>query len=88
MSPQRLKRPSRKRSAVSIEINEPLPSCDGPKLGAFQYRSAAIQFIDLLSAESPGGDGHVFEVAIRSKHYALKIVRDTPASDHSEDRGA
>ncbi len=58
--------------------NDPLPDCEGPKLGEFQHCTSAIQFVDLLSAETPGVDGHVFKVIIESKHYALKMVRDTP----------
>lgn len=41
-------------------------------------RLLAIQFVDLLSAETPGVDGHVFETIIESKHYTLKMARDTP----------
>lgn len=81
MAPRREKRPKRplqKKPPAAVESNDPLPDCEGPKLGKFQHCTAAIQFVGLLSAETPGVDGHVFEVIIESKHYALKMVRDTP----------
>ncbi len=78
MAPRRSKRQLEKKIPAAVESDVPLPSCEGPKLGKFKYGSAAIQFIDLLSAETPGSDGHVFEVVIKSKHYALKMASDEP----------
>jgi Kinetochore Sim4 complex subunit FTA2 len=67
-----------------IDLNEPLPRCEGPKLRPFKDRKANIKFVSLLSRgdgdsdsdsdSSSGGHGHVFEVIIASRRYALKIV--------------
>jgi hypothetical protein len=67
-----------------IDLNEPLPRCDGPKLHPFKDRKANIKFVSLLSQgdgdgdgdsdSGSGGHGHVFEVIIASRRYALKIV--------------
>lgn len=89
MPPKRLKRskrPSLKRAPAPVELDKPLPKCEGPKLGIFEHHKAAIQFVSLLSGDSPGEDGHVFEVVIDSKHYALKVVRgvSTIRSSYSE----
>ena len=56
--------------------NKQLPDCEGPKLRPFKNRKAAIGFHRLLSNEDSGtgGHAHVFEVSIRSKLYALKVV--------------
>ena len=58
-----------------------LPRCEGPKLGPFHDRKAAIEFVRLLddpqvadSEVTEGGQSHVFEVLIASRSYALKIV--------------
>ena len=64
-----------RRVPFPVELDKPLPEYDGPKLDAFKHHDATIEFISLLSAESPGADAHVFEVVIQSKHYALKVVR-------------
>src|ERR1700733_8829818 len=54
-----------------------LPPCDGPKLQAFKYRNAGIEWLDLLNKidewETPG-QGYVFKVNILSRVYALKVV--------------
>lgn len=82
--PNRSTRPLRKKAPAAVESKAPLPDCEGPKLGKFQHGSAAIQFVDLLSAETPGVDGHVFEVIIKSKHYALKMVKYKTVEASSE----
>ncbi len=58
--------------------DKPLPDCEGPKLHLFQDRKAAIDFRRLLSGadSGSGGHAHVFEVSIRSRIYALKVVWD------------
>ena len=64
------------------DFDKPLPDCEGPKLHPFKHRKAAIKFHRLLSdTDMPqaGGDSHVFEVSIRSKVYALKVVRPQAA---------
>ena len=67
-----------RRVPFPVELDKALPKYDGPKLDAFQHHDATIEFISLLSAESPGDDAHVFEVVIQSKHYALKVVWHVP----------
>ena len=52
-----------------------IPRVEGPKLEEFPYRRAAIDFRALLSDPKAEGQAHVFEVKIRSRVYALKIVR-------------
>lgn len=60
--------------------NEPLPECDGPKLHPFPHKSPAIEFIRMISDNTPpsvpggGPHAHVFKVVILSQTYALKIV--------------
>ena len=51
-----------------------IPRTDGPKLGEFPHRNAGIRFRALLSDPDYEGQAHVFEVEIRSRIYALKIV--------------
>ena len=77
MAPKRRKASLRPKIPAAIRSDNLLPTCEGPKLGRFEQSHAATRFIKLLSAETPGVDGHVFEVVIKSKHYALKLVRDT-----------
>ncbi|MCJ1239953.1 hypothetical protein MMC14_007952, partial [Varicellaria rhodocarpa] len=55
---------------MDMNLDEPLPLCDGPKLQPFEYRHAPVKFIRLLNA---GDHGSVFEVLIESNTYALKI---------------
>ena len=57
---------------MNVNLNEPLPLCEGPKLRPFHHRNAHVDFVRLLSA---GEHGSVFEVAIESNPYALKVVR-------------
>ena len=47
----------------------------GPKLDEFPRRGAHIVFRKLLSDPESEGQAHVFEVAISSRVYALKVVR-------------
>ena len=60
----------------SPNYNKALPNCEGPKLRPFKDRKAAIDFRRLLSDDDSGSGGHahVFEVSIKSKIYALKVV--------------
>lgn len=81
MARKRHKRPrrhSQEKPPGAVGSNHPLPVYEGPKLGRFEQGSAAVQFVNLLSAGKSGGDGHVFEVIIKSKRYALKMARDSP----------
>ena len=68
------KRPTPTRVIHPVQLNNPLPNYEGPKLHPFHHRSAPIYFVDLLNAETPGEDGWVFEVVIELKRYALKVV--------------
>ncbi|MCJ1396296.1 hypothetical protein MMC18_009185 [Xylographa bjoerkii] len=77
--------PSQKRPPVPMELHRPLPDCDGPKLNVFEHHKEAVQFVELLSAETPGEDGHVFEVVIRSKRYALKMFNFYEPPDDLDD---
>lgn len=67
-----------------------LPPCDGPKLQAFKHRSARIHWGDCISGlggegEDIGSQAYVFKVEIKSRTYALKVVR-TRNSDLSSFR--
>ena len=84
MAPKRPKRSKRRkqksgRTPQAVESCHALPTCEGPKLERFKNGNAAIEFVSLLSAETPGADGSVFEVVIGSKHYALKMASYTSA---------
>ena len=57
----------------------PLPDIKGPKLAPFALRKSHIKFKRLISDVDAEGHGHVFEVQIHSKAYALKIVSNTPS---------
>lgn len=76
MAPKRRKRGT-KPPAAAVDSHDALPTYEGPKLGKFKDGTAAIQFVNLLSRETPGEDGQVFEVLIKSKRYALKMARET-----------
>ena len=55
-----------------------LPSCPGPKLGAFIHQDAAIEWgrrLDVDRSDLSSTQASVFEVKIKSKVYALKVVR-------------
>ena len=72
------KRPKKVPKALR-ELSTPayrgaIPRVEGPKLDEFPHRAAAINFRALLSDPEAQGQAHVFEVEIRSKIYALKIV--------------
>ncbi|KAI1128712.1 kinetochore Sim4 complex subunit FTA2-domain-containing protein [Nemania abortiva] len=58
--------------------NPSLPPCPGPKLHAFKYQDAEIQWgprIDEERAGESGTEGFVFRVQIKSKTYALKVFK-------------
>jgi len=62
----------RRRQAKSL-----LPSCPGPKLGAFKHKNSAIEWgrrLDVDRTDLSGTQASVFEVKIESKVYALKVV--------------
>ncbi len=59
---------------VRIAFSKPLPECEGPKLVPFKDRKANVDFVRLLSDNEQDGQSHVFEVSIKGKAYALKIV--------------
>ncbi|KAL8715672.1 MAG: hypothetical protein Q9225_006325 [Loekoesia sp. 1 TL-2023] len=63
---------SKKRS--SLHLNGLQPPCEGSKLHPFSHRASAIRFIRLLSDPEREGHSQVFEVAIASKAYALKVT--------------
>lgn len=63
-----------RRSKPPVELADPLPRCDGPKLKFFGHHSSSFNFVSLLSSENPGQHGHVFEVVLDSQRYALKIA--------------
>jgi hypothetical protein len=54
--------------------SKPLPECEGPRLAPFKDRKIKIDFVQLLSDNEQNGQSHVFEVSIKGKAYALKIV--------------
>ncbi len=55
-------------------FRKPLPECEGPRLAPFNDRKFNIDFVQLLSDNEQNGQSHVFEVSIKGKAYALKIV--------------
>jgi len=59
---------------VRICFSKPLPKCEGPTLAPFNGRKLNIDFVRLLSDNEQNGQSHVFEVSIKGKAYALKIV--------------
>lgn len=59
---------------ASVELRGLQPRCDGPKLHPFAHRRAKIKFVKRLSDPDHEGQGHVFQVDIARKTYALKIV--------------
>lgn len=60
---------------VRIHFSKPLPECEGPRLAPFKDRKSNIDFVRLLSNNEQDGHSHVFEVSIKGKAYALKVVR-------------
>ncbi|KAL9016606.1 MAG: hypothetical protein Q9185_006049 [Variospora sp. 1 TL-2023] len=58
---------------ASVELRGLQPRCDGPKLHPFAHRRAKIKFVKRLSDPDHEGQGHVFQVDIARKTYALKI---------------
>jgi hypothetical protein len=59
---------------MSPTDKESLPPLVGHKLEPFPKRNSPVEFIRLLSSITTGKHGHVFEVKIARKEYALKIV--------------
>ncbi|KAL8836439.1 MAG: hypothetical protein Q9170_002927 [Blastenia crenularia] len=59
----------------SSQLNGLQPDCDGPKLNAFAYRKAPIEYIRQLSDPDRDGQSYVFEVTIAEQPYALKIFK-------------
>ena len=57
------------------QYDEPLPTCEGPKLNPFHDLKAIVKFKRLLSDKDAGGHAHVFEASIGSSSFAVKIVR-------------
>ncbi|KAI0163966.1 kinetochore Sim4 complex subunit FTA2-domain-containing protein [Xylariaceae sp. FL1272] len=51
----------------------PLPLCDGPKLGPFNFQGA--QSIEFLEHVGEGLHSHVFKVKIHQQIYAIKLFR-------------
>ena len=66
--------------ATIPQYNEPLPTCEGPKLNPFHDAKAIVKFKRLLSDKDAEGHAHVFEASIGSKSFAIKIVRAYPPS--------
>ena len=62
------------------QYDEPLPTCEGPKLNPFHDLKATVKFKRLLSDKDAEGQAHVFEASIRSSTFAIKIVRAYPPS--------
>ncbi|KAK3169301.1 hypothetical protein OEA41_008684 [Lepraria neglecta] len=57
------------------QYNKPLPQCEGPKLRPFDTPKPAVTFRRLLSDKDSEGHTHVFEAAIESAAYALKMFK-------------
>ena len=68
------KRATSPKTVYPVELNNPLPNYEGPRLDPFRHRNALVDFIQLLNPQTPGEDAYVFEVIIESKRYALKVV--------------
>ena len=61
-----------------MKYDEPLPTCEGPKLNPFHDLKAIVKFERLLSDKDAEGQAHVFEASIGSSTFAIKIVRAYP----------
>ena len=61
------------------QYNEPLPTCEGPKLNPFHDLKAIVKFKSLLGDKNGEGQAHVFEASIGSSTFAIKIVRACPS---------
>ena len=58
------------------QYTEPLPLCEGPRLDRFRkLKAGLVTFNRLLSDIESEGHAHVFEAAIGSATYAIKMVR-------------
>ncbi len=62
------------------QYDEPLPTCEGPKLDPFHDSKAIVKFKRLLSDKDAEGHAHVFEASIGSSSFAIKIVSAYPTS--------
>ena len=62
------------------QYDEPLPTCEDPKLNPFQTK-AIVKFKRLLSDKDSDGHAHVFETSIGASTFAIKIVRTYPPSN-------
>ena len=63
--------------------DEPLPTCEGPKLKPFHIK-AIVKFKRLLSDKDSDGHAHVFEASIGTSSFAIKIVRAYPPCNYAE----
>ncbi|KAI1418993.1 kinetochore Sim4 complex subunit FTA2-domain-containing protein [Xylaria sp. FL1777] len=60
----------------SLPGNAPLPPGGGPQLNPFHMDSGApIKWVKRLDTDREGNEGYVFQVAIESKEYALKVFK-------------
>ena len=64
-------------SALSEELDDPLPNAKGPKLNRFHDYNAPIKFIRKISRDEETSHSYVFEVIINSGKYALKLVSNS-----------
>lgn len=70
----------RQRSVRPVTAARKLPPCPGPKLHAFKYRNAPIEWFERLDenrTNHSGIEASVFRVRIKSQDYALKVVSRT-----------
>ena len=63
--------------------DEPLPTCEGPKLKPFKTKGI-VKFKRLLSDKDSDGHAHVFEASTGASSFAVKIVRAYPPSNNAE----
>lgn len=65
---------SKARGEFAGLTNPPLPPCRGPKLHEFKHASYPIKWLKRLDEDRTDNEGFVFQVEIKSKEYALKVV--------------
>ena len=71
-----------RKSKPEVELHKLLPRCDGPKLHYFGQPGERFTLVDILSSESSGAHGHVFEVLLGTQPYVLKVAsNDSAQSD-------
>ena len=68
------KRTTPPKVVFPVELNNPLPNYEGPRLAPFAHRDSPVHFVKLLNPRTPGEDAYVFEVVIELRRYALKVV--------------